>query len=280
MRNTSVYLACFRSQPGHLVGSSSHCAVVETAISRGEWPYDNGDDPSFYVARQCGGRLTWGVCRQDLRNRIREGSIVVFFSFDPSTTKISYRLCAVATVEAKLDHSAVYLDTRLRGKPYLNALIERVKEGWRHAERDRPRRHEDWLWRIADHRGITQIAFNQCHRPIYRNGYLSDGQLAAGKIRLASNYVLFSASTKETYICPRPPIVAVADGGPHETWTDRLLQRLTVLTAARYLKNGRDYLRTGNRGRPHRQIHFEMPGETASEWRRELIATLKKSRSA
>ena len=178
------------------------------------------------------------------------------------------------------NHSAVYLDTRFRGKPYLNALIERVKEGWRHDERDRPRRHEDWLWRIADHRGITQIAFNQCHRPIYRNGYLSDAQLAAGTIRLASNYVLFSASTKETYICPRPPIVAVADGGPHETWTNRLLQRLTVLTAARYLKNGRDYLRTGNRGRPHRQIHFEMPGQTASEWRRELIATLKKSRSA
>ena len=64
--------------------------------------------------------------------------------------------------------------------------------------------------------------------------------MAAGKIRLASNYVLFSANAKETYICPRPPIVAVADGGPHETWTNQLLQRLTVLTAARYLKNGRD----------------------------------------
>lgn len=61
MHQTSVYLACFHSEPGHMKGSAGQCAMVEAAIERGEWPYDNGDDPSFYVARKCGGRLL-GTC--------------------------------------------------------------------------------------------------------------------------------------------------------------------------------------------------------------------------
>ena len=54
-----------------------------------------------------------------------------------------------------------------------------------------------------------------------------------------------------------------------------MLKALTVNMAARCLKNGRDYLRTSNGGRPHRQVHFETPLEEAMAWRRQLIAALK-----
>jgi len=47
---------------------------VETAIRDAEWPYDNGDDPSFHMARKSG-RLTWGVCRKGLRNAIKLESV-------------------------------------------------------------------------------------------------------------------------------------------------------------------------------------------------------------
>ena len=56
-----------------------------------------------------------------------------------------------------------------------------------------------------------------------------------------------------------------------------MLRGLTVDTAAQYLKTGRDYLRTGNGGRPHRHIHFRMPTELATAWRRELIRRLEKT---
>jgi hypothetical protein len=63
VNTTAIYLVCFHSEePKSLDGSERQYRKVETAIFYDEWPYDNGDDPSFYVARQ-GGPLTWGVCR-------------------------------------------------------------------------------------------------------------------------------------------------------------------------------------------------------------------------
>src|SRR5271157_8582 len=132
---TAVYLVCFHSQePATLDGCDEQFLTVERAIQNHEWPYDNGDDPSFYVARR-GGPLTWGVCRQDLRNSIAKGSIVVFFSYTPLTKdEVLYRLCAVETVADKLDHRAVYVDrrfSRFRGI-YINTLITRRIDGWRY----------------------------------------------------------------------------------------------------------------------------------------------------
>jgi hypothetical protein len=52
---TSIYLVPYHSEPGrHLKGSAGQFAVVEKAIAAGAWPYDNGDDPAFYVARKGG----------------------------------------------------------------------------------------------------------------------------------------------------------------------------------------------------------------------------------
>ena len=153
---TSIYLAPYHSQPGlHSNGSAGQFAVVEKAIHAREWPYDNGDDPSFYVARK-GGPLTWGVCRQDVRNAITIGSIVVFFSFTSESHEICYRLSAIATVADKLDRRAVYSDGRFaeRRHTYLNVLIKAGTCGWQYDESDRERRaqhYPDWLWRISVH---------------------------------------------------------------------------------------------------------------------------------
>ncbi|HYV74191.1 MAG TPA: hypothetical protein VFB24_08045, partial [Candidatus Binatia bacterium] len=47
METTSVYFACFHSEPQQPNDCSGRYAVVEQAIANGDWPYDNGDDPSF-----------------------------------------------------------------------------------------------------------------------------------------------------------------------------------------------------------------------------------------
>jgi hypothetical protein len=50
---TTIYLVCFHSVKNDtLNGSARQYLVVEQAIRGGEWPYDNGDDPSFFVARK------------------------------------------------------------------------------------------------------------------------------------------------------------------------------------------------------------------------------------
>jgi hypothetical protein len=78
---TDIYLVPYHSlrpESRILAACSGQFARVERAIMAAEWPYDNGDDPSFYVARRYGGPLTWGVCRPDVRSTIQTGSIVVF----------------------------------------------------------------------------------------------------------------------------------------------------------------------------------------------------------
>jgi hypothetical protein len=279
---TNVYLACYHSaRPLTLKGTSGQFRVVEEAIEQDEWPYDNGDDPSFYVARR-GGRLTWGVCRQDLRNAIRIGSVVVFFSFTPlETGETLYRLCAVTTVSQRVDHRAIHCDPDLRPfqQSYINSLIRPDATGWRYDEDDRRRdqRHRDWLWRIAHHCGIGQASFNRRFAQIYGKERFDEADLNEGNLLLTDNYIVFSSDASQSFISPKPPEVAVASPGEHETWTHQTFRAMTVAKAATALKSGRDFLRVANSsGRNvHRQIRCTLPTAEAELWREQLIQALK-----
>ena len=276
MSVTSIYLVPYHSQPKlHLKESSGQFSVVEEAIAAREWPYDNGDDPSFYVARR-NGPLTWGVCRQDVRNSIEAGSIVVFFSFTAfNQGTVQYRLSAVATVERKLDRRSVYRDSHFREHChlYLNLLIEPKNGGWEYDEhyRERKAQHPDWLWRIAVHHQRLKVDFDAEYRGIYETRRFSDGDVG-----LAKNYVVFSTEQDKTYISADPPEVAIAGKGKHEQWSDIELRGLTVEKSP--ARERRDYLRTINpSGRNvHPEIRFNLASEEAMAWRKLLISELKK----
>jgi hypothetical protein len=282
VNHTAIYLLCFHSQkPPSFNDSKRQFLVVERAISEGEWPYDNGDDPSFYVARK-GGSLTWGVCRQEVRNSIPTGSLVAFFSFTSlEDGHVLYRLCGVTTVIGKVDVRAVHREDSFAPfrNLYINSVIRPDKQGWRYDESDRPasQRHCDWLWRVSDHRGVNQEAFNDRYEQIYRSGFLPESSLANGDLTLARNYVVFSTGLPNGYISRKPPEVAISRKGEHENWNDNVLRSLTVGTAAKFLKSKRSYLRVVNKsGRNvHRHIRFMMPSDKAVEWRDELIHALK-----
>jgi hypothetical protein len=282
VNHTAVYLLCFHSQKtASFDDSKRQFLVVERAISAGKWPYDNGDDPSFYVARK-GGSLTWGVCRQEVRNSIPAGSLVAFFSFTSlENGYVLYRLCGVTTVIGKVDVRAVHREDSFAPfrNLYINSVIQPDKQGWRYDENDRPnsQRHADWLWRICDHRGINQKTFNKRYEQAYRSGFLPESLLTSGDLMLAPNYVLFSTRMPNGYISRNPPEVAIARKGEHEKWNDKTLRTLTVGTAARFLKSKRSYLRVVNKsGRNvHRHIRFMMPTDKAVELRDELIHALK-----
>ncbi len=277
MENPSaVYIVAYHSECNRaLRGSSGQFSIVEQAIARGEWPYDNGDDPSFHVARR-GGPLTWGVCRQDVRNAILPGDIVVFFaSTSISTRKVLYRLSAVATVAERMHHLRANRDPRFRPYPYINLMGRAVNGAWRYDETDRPlhHRHADWLWRMADAGGMTKADFAVAHSQVYQTGQFSRHALRTGEIRLACNYIVFSAADDETFISPAPVAVATALKGQRERWCNSQFRRRTVGQAARH--GARDYLRAASpTGYFHRHIRFEMVADEARQWRSELIAQL------
>ncbi len=100
MLSTRIYVVPFHAAP-----------VSTTAtFAADEWPYDNGDDPSFRAMRKFGRQLTWGVCRQDVRNEISEGDVAVFFSFRKCGKygEAEYRFCCVATVQRKVSQADIW----------------------------------------------------------------------------------------------------------------------------------------------------------------------------
>jgi len=146
---TNIYLMVFRS-----VERGSVCSPCGRASSSqvmpSDWPYDDGDDPSFRRSRQLRTNLTWGICRQQVRNRIKPTDIIVFFSVrvKKDGPPFDYRLCAIATVEEKVKQIAVWQKKRLnRFRSFSNLLIRpKGKTGWEHYEPVKEVQHGDWLW--------------------------------------------------------------------------------------------------------------------------------------
>ena len=58
---------------------------------------------------------------------------------------------------------------------YLNVLIRKDGDGWRHDEPGRLKSacHPNWLWRIA-HRQMTQKEFKKQFAHVYQSGYFAD----------------------------------------------------------------------------------------------------------
>jgi hypothetical protein len=248
------------------------------AVSRQDWPYDGGDDPSFYAARKFGGQLSWGVCRQDVRNNLRPNDIVVFFSFKKfeDTGDSEYSLCAVATVERKVSQMEVWQDHHLRlYRKYFNLLIRpsrSVHLGWEHFE-PTSQAHDDWLWRIADHDRLRKENF----KAIQKTDFLERETTVRGNpVVIARNYILFSVDPQKTHVLFNPPVVAWhSKGRAAEEWNQdkfsQAVRRLTLRVAER--ANGRwRSLRIRNSQRAHRHIVFEMSPSEADRWRDKLLA--------
>jgi hypothetical protein len=241
-----------------------------------EWPFDNGDDPSFRAALERGGQLSWGVCRQDVRNKLREGDIVVFFSFSREQPS-DYRFCSVATVKCRVSQADVWREQDLgQFREYCNLLVRPIgtSEVWKHVEpclKGSPP-HTDWLWRTTSHAGLKKERFME----IYKSEQFRPGRRIGGHvIDFAPNYILFSSDSKQTRIVRNPPFVAThAKDWVHEKWNEdaksQAIKNLILGEADRI--NGKErWLRTENKYRPHRQVRFELSEEEAEYWRERLM---------
>lgn len=282
--NTKIYLATFLSPSANDATSSGCTGKIERMkndqSANGDWPYDFGDDPSFLSMGSSRGNLTWGICRPDVRNKLSDGDIVVFFSFrKESKTQGSYQLCAIATVERKISQTDIWLKPDLRKyQGYCNLLIRPRAQGgqgfWEHHEPclDGSSTHEDWLWRITQHTGLRKAAFDGIQK---RNRFRLDEGVGGRPLKIAQNYVIFSSDPKLTRVLSRPPLVASYNKGlPAEQWlADPFVQSLKCLTLdAASNSTGRPrYLRTRNRQQPHRHIVWLMAPAAAIEWREKFF---------
>lgn len=174
------------------------------------WPEDAGDDPSF-IASRClasrGGALTWGVCRQDVRNVLGPGDLVVFFAADRLADRRPdpgrYSFVAFATVQRKVSQLDIWRDPALEiYREYQNLLIRPAGDRFEHFEPGLPPRrwHDDWYWRITTIDGCRKSAFDH----VQRRGHFLPGESMLP--RIACNYVLFAPEGPDTMILADPPM--------------------------------------------------------------------------
>jgi hypothetical protein len=242
--------------------------VDQAFVQAQSWPYDVGDDPSFFAAAHLGGPLAWGVCRPDVRNAVRSGDWVAFIAAqDADAGARIYRFAALLQVERKVPQNALFTDPHLAPyQQYLNLLIRPSGTGWEHHEPALPTKHwhQDWLWRLSDRTSSKKevAAATAAFRP---------GTLLP--VAPAANYVLFSQSIG--VVAKEPPVIADHQrGAMHEVWRKDQTSQSLGQHLLGGLKRG---LRTGNRQQPHRHIRRPL-GASAEEWMRNVIAIVPQDR--
>jgi hypothetical protein len=234
------------------------------------WPEDIGDDPSFVASRNLarrGGVLTWGVCRQDVRNRLCVGDLVIFFATDRPIDRrpeaVRYTFVGFATVARKISQVEIWRKPSLAVYcQYSNLLIRADGDRFEHFEPGLPRHkwHGDWYWRMARIDGHRKTDFDRIHAQPALS--LRDGLIAP----VADNYVLFAPDGDATMILQNPPMIATAKiAGRPEVWEQTAFARelRDWLQAATHRS-----LRTTNAQRAHR--HITIRGADIDEWRAHL----------
>ncbi|MGQ0668982.1 MAG: hypothetical protein ACT4PO_04810 [Actinomycetota bacterium] len=209
------------------------------AIQRRGWPYDVGDDPSFFCARRFsgeGGAITWGICRQDIRGGLAPGDTVVFLGYRRHKDgTVDYRFCGYATVAEKITQADIWEQpSRSVYRRYLNLLISPSRDGgFAHRESHPGRPHPDWLWRLTCSKGHSWRAthFADFEDPECRMRFSPGSDRAANgePIEPCTNYVIFSKDSPDTFVAADPPVVAYYDPawGPArpERWLDSAVAR-------------------------------------------------------
>jgi len=244
-------------------------AAYLAAVGSQEWLYDTGDDPAFFCFRHFaseGGRLSWGICRPPVRNRLEPGDVVAFFGLREQGEGVEYHFSGYATVWRKISQTDIWRDPGLAVyRRYLNLLVRPDGDAFRWHESNPNKRewHGDWLWRIAKRCGARKADYDDMHKA---------GDLPP-HVQLAENYVLFHPQAPLTFILAEPCLVGryeKAWGAREEEWLGGdPADAIRALTIERSPHHRR--LRTSNVQRSH--PHITVPLDVA-DWREEAYRTL------
>jgi len=255
MTNTTIWAAAYISpqleeRPRLPEYASPVARYFYQELKGNNFPFDIGDDPSFFAAQYFDSSVTWGVCRADVRRNIRCGDWMIFFAATRQRdgTQTSYSFVGALRVESKLRQTCLFDDrANVPYRDYLNLLVRPMSDGWEHHEplfaTDSSEAHKDWLWRIIETKGLRK------NEVIGKYQY--DERLPS---LCANNYIVFSKS--ESLYLPKPLRVArYQKGDLKETWeSEPFAEKLRWLVFGESTRG----LRTTNSQQPHRHFRREV----------------------
>ena len=190
--------------------------------------YDWGDDPAFFASKEFGGNVTWGVCRGDVRWKLKEGDIVVFFCAQEQENQKS----------KKWKYYYVGLGT-------VGDVVEPREQLWKKSRYQKYRNYYNLL-----------INKNGCHRePIdYHDDWAK---------RLAARYIIFDKDPAKTHFNVTNPLHVATYRKGAEAWKREILERWRLSDERVHKvyklvekRDGWVKLRTTNKFYPHKEMNL------------------------
>jgi len=112
--------------------------------------YDWGDDPSFFAAQHLLGDVrkpSWGVCRRDVRKRLKEGDLVVFFCGCQHEGGWHYHFVGFGTVAALVSRIVLWTDPACAAYRSFYNVLARLEGNTLVQQETIYDYHDDWLRR-------------------------------------------------------------------------------------------------------------------------------------
>ncbi|WML49168.1 hypothetical protein RCG23_03490 [Neobacillus sp. PS3-34] len=199
------------------------------------WPFiDLSDDPSFLayeLSKDNGGKVTWGICRRDVRNKIKKDDMILFFGFDKFINPMSYYFIGYATVEEKIKQTEIWSTTATNKykvyQKYCNILIKKNEQSQDlfYFEPIKYNHEKEWIWKITD---------GTIGEEKFKKEYFEKLSVASRciplNINIKDNYIIFSSDPLQTKIFKTPIKYAEWDGNNlsiinHQIHNDFFLER-------------------------------------------------------
>jgi len=261
---SNIYVVVYNHPSNEQLGR----ITIQNEITQGflnnynNWLYDVGDDPSFYCSNLYNTNLSWGICRPNIRNKIRPNDIVVFFCYNGSNQ--TYFLVGLATVEEKIKQTQIWTDNNyIQYQQNFNLLIRLNNGIWEHHEPlfNIHGQHKDWANRLASR--FPNATFQ------YDEEYLSYSYA------IQDNYVLFKVDQQDTCILNNPiPVANWEPGAYNENWPLNTDDSIAVRNMI-FNETHRESLRVHPNNQGHVHIFIAKNEEELLIWKNNFINFLQ-----
>jgi hypothetical protein len=148
MDERKIYCCVYLNDRSDKINTSRSPVEYQQFVRERPLTSDIGDDPSFYCAAHLKGPVTWGVCRHNVRNVLREHDEIHFVLCDKTSRPTwEYHYVGHGVVAGTITHKEIFTSSEFGlFREYFNTLLAPKGNRFIHFEKLPPEMwHDDWV---------------------------------------------------------------------------------------------------------------------------------------
>lgn len=198
MNERKIYCCVYLSDRSDKVDASRSPVEYQQFVRERPPTSDVGDDPSFFCATRLKGPVTWGICRHNVRNILRNHDEIHFVLCDKTNRPTwEYYYVGHGVVATTITHEEIFTKSEFRlFREYFNTLLEPRGKRFIHFEKlPLGMWHDDWVMRLSSVHRLGQLDLlvpkTPCGIREAKTKHLEGVEFLNSKVPLGSNYIVF-----------------------------------------------------------------------------------------